>query len=115
MLPAAPDATVGVAICTALREQAARLGLSLGDEPLWAQASFEQTLDRFSQEVSLVAVWRGQARDGSVIFFPDGRIFAEYQVLLPHPQRDDAYVEAVQVWGRAEKLRGDAVIVEYAK
>lgn len=115
MSEAAPDAAVGAAVCAALREQATRLGLSLGDEPQWAQASFEQTQDPFSQEVSLLAVWRGQARDGSVTFFPDGRIFAEYQVLLPHPQRSDAYVEAVQVWGRANKLRGDAVIVEYAK
>mgnify|MGYP001764712548 CR=1 FL=1 len=45
----------------------------------------------------------------------DGRVFAEYQVLLPHPAREDSYVESVQVWGTREKLRGDPVIAEYMK
>ena len=42
-----------------------------------------------------------------------GRVFAEYQVLLAHPVKTGSYVESVQVWGRPEKLRGDARIVEY--
>ena len=48
-----------------------------------------------------------------VVFFPDGRVFAEYQVLLPHPTLPDRYVEAVQVWGFPEKLRGDVVLAEW--
>jgi hypothetical protein len=36
-------------------------------------------------------------------------------VLLPHPDREDSYVESVQIWGRPEKLRGDPVIAEYMK
>lgn len=109
----APDALVGAAVCAALREEVARVGLSIGDEPLWGLAVFEEKVDPFSQETSVQAIWRGQARYGSATFFPDGRIFAEYQVLLPLPGRDDAYVETVQVWGRPEKLRGEAVIVDY--
>ena len=108
-------AAQGEAVCSALRGQVEKLGLSIGDEPVWADASFAEAIDPFSQEVSVVATWRGKARFGKATFFPDGRIFAEYQVLLPHPAREDSYVESVQIWGRPEKLRGDPVIAEYAK
>lgn len=110
---ASPDPGHGAAVCRAIREQAGRLGLDLGDEPVWEKAAFSSLTDPFSQEDSLVATWRGGERFGTATFFPDGRIFAEYQVLLPHPQRPGAYVESVQVWGKPEKLRGEAVVVEY--
>lgn len=104
----------GEAVCAALRRQVEKLGLSIGDEPVWAGLGFVETVDPFSQETSLVGTWRGGQRYGTVTFFPDGRIFAEYQVLLPHPAKPECYVEAVQVWGPPEQLRGDAVIAEYA-
>jgi hypothetical protein len=108
-----PDAATGADVCAALRAQAARLGLTLGDEPHWADAVLEERVDPYSQEFSVVAVWRGRERYGSASFFPDGRIFAEYQVLLPHPQRPGSYVDCVQVWGRPAQWRGDAVIADY--
>ena len=110
-----PDAAFGEALCAALRGQVEKLGLSIGDEPLWAAATFEEKLDPFSQEISLIATWRGQQRDGTATFFPDGRVFAEYQVLLPHPEKPESYVEAVQIWGSAGKLRGDVVLAEYIR
>ncbi len=110
-----PDAALGEAVCAALRGQAAKLGLSIGDEPVWAEAAFEDRIDPFSLEISRIGTWRGRQRYGTVTLFPDGRIFAEYQVLLPHPEKPDSYVESVQVWGRPERLRGDAVIAEYPK
>ncbi len=111
--PGAPDPAVGALVCAALRHQAAKLGLSLGDEPVWAAASFATTKDPYSQEESLVGTWRGGQRYGTVTFFPDGRIFAEYQVLLPLPEAADRYVEAVQVWGQPDQLRGEAVIADF--
>ncbi|PKO33673.1 MAG: hypothetical protein CVU34_12025 [Betaproteobacteria bacterium HGW-Betaproteobacteria-7] len=105
----------GAAVCAALRRQVEKLGLSIGDEPHWAGVSFVEMVDPFSQETSLVGTWHGGQRYGTVTFFPDGRIFAEYQVLLTHPAKAEYYVEAVQVWGPPEQLRGDAVIAEYAR
>jgi len=110
-----PDPAHGEAVCAALRGQVEKLGLSIGNEPLWSEAVFEQTTDPFSQELSVLAYWRGKERFGKATFFPDGRIFAEYQVLLPHPEKADSYVESVQVWGRPQQLRGEAVIAEYLK
>lgn len=123
-------AAQGEAVCDALRRQVEKLGLSIGDEPVWAEASFTEETDPFSREVSLVALWRGKARFGKATFFPDGRIFAEYQVLLPHPEKDDHYVDSVQIWCRprpegygtlgssalgVQEFRGEPVIVEYFK
>lgn len=110
-----PEDALGEAICAALRGQVEKLGLSIGAEPVWGEARFSEMVDPFSREVSLVASWAGKLRDGKVTFFPDGRIFADYQVLLPHPQREDAFVEAAEVWGRPGELRGDVVIAEFAK
>lgn len=109
------DPALGAAVCAALRRQAEKLGLSLGDEPVWGLAVFETRVDPYSQEESRVGTWRGQARFGTVTLFPDGRVFAEYQVLLPHPAKADSYVEAVQVWGKPDNLKGEAVIAEYLK
>ena len=110
-----PDSAQGEAVCAAVRAQVEKLGLSIGDEPVWAEATFAEEVDPYSQEVSVIATWRGKQRYGTVTFFPDGRVFAEYQVLLGHPTREDSYVESVQVWGRPEKLSGDPVIAEYMK
>lgn len=108
-----PDAALGAAVCRAIREQVGKLGLDIGPEPVWELALFGSRTDPYSREESLVGTWQGSARYGTVTFFPDGRVFAEYQVLLPHPGRPDHYVEAVQVWGRAGALKGEAVLVPY--
>lgn len=110
-----PDPALGESVCAALRGQVEKLGLSIGDEPRWSEASFSERTDPFSQEISLIGTWRETMRYGTVTFFPDGRIFAEYQVLLPHPEKPEHYVESVQIWGRPQHWRGDAVLGEYVK
>jgi len=111
-----PDAALGAAVCAAIRRQVEKLGLALdADEPQWDEAGFIRQIDPFSQEEHLIGTWRGKARFGTVTVFADGRVFAEYQVLKPHPQRPDSYVDAVQVWGPPDALKGDAVIAEYLK
>jgi hypothetical protein len=109
----APRTEAAEAVCAALRAQVARLGLSIGDEPVWLAATVELTRDPFTQASSLVATWRGGQRFGTATFFPDGRVFAEYQVLQALPKDPEQFVEAVQVWGTPDALRGDAVIVAF--
>ena len=111
-MPATLDPAVGESLCAALREQAARLGVSLGDEPIWAQASLSEAADPYTQAVSVLATWRGGARYGQATFFPDGRVFAEYQVLAPHPTRPGCFIDAVQVWGAPAAWRGEAALIE---
>lgn len=108
----APTPQVGAAICHAIRAQVAKLGLSIGDEPNWSAATLAEKTDPYSQETSLVATWRGTDRYGTATFFADGRVFAEYQVLQPHPRLTGHFVESVQVWGTPEAMRGDVVLME---
>lgn len=112
--PVWPDPALGAEVCLAIRRQVDKLGLEIGDEPVWAEASFAEQADPYTGERSLVGIWRGKTRDGTVILFPNGRLYAEYQVLLPHPARPGYYVEAVQVWGRPGALKGDPVIAAFA-
>lgn len=111
--PLKPDPVLGAEVCQAIRRQVEKLGLTIGDEPIWAEASIAEQADPASGARSLVGTWRGKARYGTVTFFPDGRVFAEYQVLLPHPKLAGQYVEAVQVWGRAGALKGDPVLASF--
>jgi len=111
---AGPEPLFGIEVCQAIRRQVEKLGLEIGDEPVWAEACFAEQTDPYSGERSLVGTWRGKARYGTVTLFPDGRVFAEYQVLLPLPGQPGQYVEAVQVWGRAGALKGDPVIAAFA-
>lgn len=106
------DPAVGEAVCAALREQAMRLKVSLGDEPVWSAAQLREQIDPYSRAVSVQAVWRGGARYGQATFFPDGRVFAEYQVLAPHPTRPGCHVDTVQVWGTPAAWRGEATLIE---
>ena len=115
MTTRSPDPAYGEAVCSALRGQVAKLGLSIGDEPLWGEAVFEEETDPYSHEVALIAYWRGKARFGKATFFADGRVFAEYQVLLPHPKQSGSYVESVEIWGRPQDFRGSANVQEYPK
>ena len=109
-----PDEQFVAEICVALRREVDRLNLDLGEEPRPGDAEIETKTDPFSGECSLRLVWQGKKRNGEVNFFPDGRVFAEYQVLLALPGHAGRYVEAVQVWGRSGALKGDAVLATFA-
>ncbi len=100
----------GQAVCAALRDQAARLGLDLGEGPAWPPAGWRSQRDAYSGEDTMVGVWRDGERYGELHFLPDGRVFAEYQVLLPHPGQPGTLVEAVSVWGHPLRLKGDPVL-----
>ncbi|MEY4592109.1 MAG: hypothetical protein RIR18_1004 [Pseudomonadota bacterium] len=106
-----PDPVVGDAVCLAIRKQVAKLGLSIGDEPHWQEAQFTPLIDAYSGETSLQGQWKGGERYGTLTIFPDGRVFAEYQVLLFALNDPQSYVESVQVWGKPPELKGDAVFI----
>lgn len=108
-----PDAALGAEICRALREQVGKLGLDIGAEPVWEQAVFRSRTDPYSGEISLAGTWSGGNRYGTVDLLPDGRVFAEYQVLLPSLRNPGQYVEAVQVWGYPGALKGGSVLAAW--
>lgn len=109
------DGRFAAEVCAALRQQAARAGVELGDEPDCADACWHDTTDPYSGEVSRIARFGRGNRRGQITLFADGRVFAEYDLLLPHPSLADHYIESVQCWGNRERLRGDVVVAEFAR
>jgi hypothetical protein len=107
----ADHARLGDAVCDKIREAAARLGVDLGDRPRWSQARLGETTDPYSGETSLTGTWQDGSRYGSVTLFPDGRVYAEYQLLVPHPSLPGQFVEAVSVWGDASRLKSEPVLL----
>ena len=102
---------LGQAVCEKIRQAAARLGVDLGQMPAWPAASYRQQTDPYSGEISLIGTWQDGPRYGTVTLFPDQRIFAEYQILAPHPKLPGQFVEAVNVWGTLHQLKSDPVLL----
>jgi hypothetical protein len=109
--PLADHTRLGAAVCDKIRETATRLGVDLGDLPVWSHARFTATTDPYSGETHLVGSWQDGDRYGTVTLFADGRVYAEYQILVPHPERPDQFVEAVSVWGDLGKLKSEPVLL----
>jgi hypothetical protein len=47
-----------------------------------------------------------------VILHQDGKIFAELDVLQPHPTKTKFYVEGVNAWGSLNNLRAELKLLE---
>jgi hypothetical protein len=45
---------------------------------------------------------------GSILFYPDGAFYAEYDVVQPHPQKSQWFVEAITAWGRGDQVKTEA-------
>jgi len=101
---------LGMAVCMRMREAAARLGVDLGNTPDWSLTRFELKTDPYSGEVSLIGVWKDGHRYGTINCFPDQRVFAEYQILAPHPELKNQFIEAISVWGKADGLKSEPIL-----
>lgn len=103
---------LGEEVCHHVQTFAGTLGLDLGGRPHWPATRFSETTDPYSREVSLVGTWQDGQRFGTATFFPDGRVFAEYQLLVPHPAQPAKFVESVSIWGRAGALKREANLLD---
>jgi|AZIK01.1.fsa_nt_gi hypothetical protein len=65
--------------------------------------------DPYDHSTSLLCEWRDHHNNllGSLQLHDNGRVFAEYDVLKPHPSKPDWFIEAVTAWGDDEKLRSE--------
>ena len=111
-MPAALDPAVGESLCAALREQAARIWRLAGRRAHLGKASLSRSGRPFTPRRSACWPPGGRRALWPSDVFPDGRVFAEYQVLAPHPTRPGCFIDAVQVWGAPAAWRGEAVLIE---
>ncbi|ALG69306.2 hypothetical protein [Beggiatoa leptomitoformis] len=70
-------------------------------------AHFELSRDPYDGQESLKGTWRnGKGHSvGSILFYPDGAFYAEYDIVRPHPSQEKWFVEAVTAWGRGDQVK----------
>lgn len=100
--------SIARSICTALEQEAQRIGLSPTQLPVitWDEAELAIVKDVVNGSDCLSATWRDRQgnRRGSLQFNSDDSFFAEYDIVQPHPSDKRWFVEAVTAWGRDNRI-----------
>jgi hypothetical protein len=98
------------AICRALGAEIEGLGVAGVPAPEVGRLAFRLQRDPASGWETLVGEWRDnpRQRQGQVLLHGDGSLFAEYDVLQPHPHRPGWFIEAMTAWGRGDRILSEA-------
>jgi uncharacterized iron-regulated membrane protein len=107
----------GRAICQRIVENIRKLGFEDSQAikyPQYENAEFTLVTDPYSQSQDLVGYWRGSKgqKIGQIRFHGDGSFYAEYDIVLPHPQKPRFFVEAINAWGNAGNIKTEAKLLE---
>lgn len=99
-------------ICAELNRQILKLGFPVERANVVIDDSMQYRLERdpASGLDSLVGMWMhptSHYKLGTLLFHVDGSFFAEYDILQPHPSKSKWFVEAINVWGNANTIKGD--------
>lgn len=87
----------------------ARAGLEVDLPAPAALSRSELREDPFDHSLALYAEWRGGsgALLGNVLVHANDMVFAEFDVLAPHPAKPGWVVEAVTAWGHRGALKSE--------
>lgn len=71
--------------------------------------SHEMQTDPFDGSQTFSGEWRSPSgtKLGSVLIHQGGQVFAEFDVLVPHPTDERWFVEGVTTWGTQEQLKSE--------
>lgn len=100
------------AVLAFMAEQLAAIGMT-AELPGWSDAltSLEQ------DPVDASPIFNGKWRDshgyqqGEITIRADGMIWAECDILQPHPTRARWFVEAITTWGTTDSLAGEPRLI----
>lgn len=99
-------------LCVAFRNALMNLG---ADGPLVrpaeaGQCRYSTATDPYDGAERLIGEWvdGNGFRYAHFVRYGDGRMFAEHDVLQPHPDGSGQFVEAVEIWGSAGALKHEA-------
>jgi hypothetical protein len=107
----------GKTVCERIIENIAKLGFPLQTNiclPDFDAAQFSLVTDPFTQSVDLVGYWynKHQQRIGQIKFHGDDSFYAEYDVVQPHPRKQQFFVEAINAWGKQDNIKTEAKLLE---
>ena len=95
-----------------LNAEVAKLGFSVSDVRIRSadEADYRLEKDPSTSAYALVGEWfdeRG-GKLGSILFHADDSFYAEQDVVKPHPSKKGWFVEAVNAWGKAGRIKSEA-------
>jgi len=95
-----------------LQEEVTRLGFDPSEVPLRpsVEADYHLERDPANGEYSLVGEWRDAKgmQLGNLLFHADGSFFVEHDIARIHPREQRWFVEAVNAWGKDERIKAEA-------
>jgi hypothetical protein len=107
----------GTAVCRRIGENIAKLGFPAQtgiNPPDFDAAEFSLVTDPFTQSQDLVGYWYNpnKQRIGQIKFHGDGSFYAEYDVVQPHPDKKQFFVEAINAWGQQDNIKTEAKLLD---
>lgn len=106
----------GTSVCQRISENIAKLGFSVQTRielPNYDALQFSLVIDPYTQSEDLVGYWYdiSQQRIGQIQFHGDGSVYAEYDIVQPHPSKKQFFVEAINAWGSQENIKTEAKLL----
>lgn len=103
---------LGEVICSAMENELLTMGFVATEQLIgrFETAHFELSRDPFDGQESLQGYWQNAKgyKVGSILFYPDGAFYAEYDIVQPHPLKKQWFVEAMTAWGRGDQVKTEA-------
>lgn len=105
-------------ICLRLGEEINKLGFAAEEiqhYPSYDDATFILIKDPYTGGHNLTCYWYDELnkqRIGRLQFNSDGTFYAEYDVVKAHPGKEKWFVEGVTAWGKADRIKSEAKLLE---
>lgn len=105
---------LGIQVLRELEREAGRLGAEGFYSPAWETGSASLRRDPSDGSMALVMEWRDDKgyRCGELVVNADGSLYAECDVLRPHPTDSRWFVEAVIAWGRSGAIHSEPRLLQ---
>lgn len=97
-----------------LRGELEKIGLAEKGQGMDAAFSGTEVItDPFDQSQTLTGFWMSPLgmKQGSVQLLENGQAFAEYDILIQHPDKPKWFIEAVTAWGKAGQLKSELRLI----
>lgn len=101
-------------IRTAMQTEIDKLGIADVAVSDPKDAAYRLSKDPASGQNSLLGTWNGSDgnKQGELAFHADGTFFAEFDVVRVHPGDGKVFVEAVQAWGKGDRVAAEPRLME---
>ncbi len=107
---------LGSQVCEEIQKAMTKIGFADGEIealPEFDTAQFSLIKDPYTMVENLTGFWYDarQQRIGNIQFLSDGSFYAEFDVVKPHPTKNQWFVEAINAWGKPGQIKTEAKLL----